>query len=246
MQDVGARADSLPSDPLTTTEGPAVPFGIPKEVQQEILLFFRALQRCREPEDWDDVVQVFQEKVTEECDENDLSERKAGTIVKYFDRNWFGPNWRGEFLLGSEFICKPLIIRILDYFTDIGLPENATRDDIFNVNNWTESSFQVFDDVMLESKKTKRCEYLSFHSSYSWLTLSDKASIRPGQSSLMSGSHTTNTTHLMSLDIVKTLSRSRMQGTIFGSTTVSVFSGQVTTLLMHCKLSYLYAFLQLD
>ena len=41
-------------------------------------------------------------------------------------------------------------------FTDIGLPENATRDGTLNTNNWIERCFRTFDQVFLDCRANKR------------------------------------------------------------------------------------------
>lgn len=154
LQDVGSKSDPNPSDPHSTTEGPAIPFAIPKDLRRDMLVPFRVLQRCRRLEDWDDAVDTFKTEIRDQCDEYSLSDEKVESIIGYFDRNWFVPAWRGM-CISTPYLCL-LSPAESDYFTDIGLPEGASRDDVWNTNNWIESSFRVFDDNMLASKKTKR------------------------------------------------------------------------------------------
>lgn len=42
-------------------------------------------------------------------------------------------------------------------FTDIGMPAGQTRDGTWNVNNWTERAFLVFDTIFLDNRRNKRC-----------------------------------------------------------------------------------------
>ena len=41
-------------------------------------------------------------------------------------------------------------------FTDIGLPAGQTRDGTWNVNNWTERAFLVFDTIFLDNRRNKQ------------------------------------------------------------------------------------------
>jgi len=41
-------------------------------------------------------------------------------------------------------------------WTDLGLPEGATRDGFWNTNNWAEALFKVFQKVFLNFRKNKR------------------------------------------------------------------------------------------
>ena len=43
-----------------------------------------------------------------------------------------------------------------EHFTDIGLPSGQTHDGTWNVNNWVEWGFRVFDSVFLDTRKNKR------------------------------------------------------------------------------------------
>lgn len=49
-----------------------------------------------------------------------------------------------------------LLIIMTAVFTDIGLPAGQTRDGTWNVNNWTERAFLVFDTIFLDNRQNKR------------------------------------------------------------------------------------------
>ncbi|KAJ6518451.1 hypothetical protein DFH09DRAFT_1373453 [Mycena vulgaris] len=63
-------------------------------------------------------------------------------VCKYFTKNWFVPSWQ-------------------EYYTDIGMPPNQSRDGTWNTNNWTESAFKTFDSVFLQNRQNKRIDRLA-------------------------------------------------------------------------------------
>ncbi|KAG8955776.1 hypothetical protein FRC03_011062 [Tulasnella sp. 419] len=155
-----------------------------------LLEIFRELQRCRSMEEWPAFrLRFFKEleKIIMETDEEDDTKsdeeinREGGDedtedniddddndneeeeefdddgedlstdakkkeqlerLKKYFDENWFNETW-------------------LQYFTDINLPKDQTRDGTWNTNNWVESAFRVFDAVFLGHRKNKRIDRLA-------------------------------------------------------------------------------------
>lgn len=110
MQDVGSKSDPNPSDPLSTIEGPAVPFAIPKDLRQDILVHFRVLQRCQNAEDWDDTVETFKAELQDQCDQYQLQDHKVESLIAFFDRNWFVPEWRGVWIFAE--IMLSLLLRV--------------------------------------------------------------------------------------------------------------------------------------
>lgn len=86
---------------------------------------------------------------------DDLRLRQYNTILQYFNKNWFTERWicKLDFLYYS---VQPDIYRGLAHFTDIGMPPAQTREGTWNVNNWIESAFRVFDTVFLDNRRNKR------------------------------------------------------------------------------------------
>jgi hypothetical protein len=74
-------------------------------------------------------------------------------VEEYFERNWFIEPWIGMCL---SLCLLPAADRIADTFSDIGMPENQTRDGSWNTNNWAETAFKTFDTVFLDNRMNKR------------------------------------------------------------------------------------------
>ena len=79
-------------------------------------------------------------------------------VQHYFSSNWFTRQWIRMWLL---FLHEWLMYFITALFTDIGLPPGQTRDGTWNVNNWTERAFLVFDTIFLDNRHNKR--YVACH-----------------------------------------------------------------------------------
>lgn len=54
-----------------------------------------------------------------------------------------------------------IVLTLLAYISDIGLPPGQTRDDVWNANNYAEAGFKVFDAFFLECRRCKRY-YIQF------------------------------------------------------------------------------------
>ncbi|KAF8584271.1 hypothetical protein K439DRAFT_1616877 [Ramaria rubella] len=71
----------------------------------------------------------------------ELLARECQQVYDYFCTNWFTDTW-------------------ISTYTDIGLPRGQTRDGTWNVNNWEERSFLIFDTVFLDNRRNKRIDHL--------------------------------------------------------------------------------------
>ncbi|KZT29402.1 hypothetical protein NEOLEDRAFT_1215062 [Neolentinus lepideus HHB14362 ss-1] len=122
------------------------------ELKYQILILFRALQRCRLKEDWPRASSAFLEGIKElimnqpdrlrtSMKSGNLRTAQWQFVRLYFERNWFIDDW-------------------IPLFTDIGLSPDQTRDGTLNTNNWIESQFRTFDLVFLDSHQNKRIDRL--------------------------------------------------------------------------------------
>ncbi|KAJ7884058.1 hypothetical protein B0H13DRAFT_1890127 [Mycena leptocephala] len=101
-----------------------------RDSKDRLLHAVRELQRCHSDAEWDAEVGKFKTRIASFTDAS-----TTGTIMQYFERNWFIPLWR-------------------DSWTDIGLPHGRNRDTI-STNNWTERAFKTFDQIFLENRANK-------------------------------------------------------------------------------------------
>ncbi|KAJ6565760.1 hypothetical protein DFH09DRAFT_919333, partial [Mycena vulgaris] len=124
---------------------------IGNELKSQIIWHFRFVQRARSLKELDTAKTVFFADIRDLL----LGERRAkqGTydaVCKYFTKNWFVPSWQ-------------------EYYTDIGMPPNQSRNGTWNTNNWTESAFKTFDSVFLQNKRIDRlaltvlCDFLPYY-----------------------------------------------------------------------------------
>lgn len=67
-----------------------------------LLRAVRHLQRCRFDERWDQAVEEFKESVQRLCVGSTAS---PDTIIRYFEANWFIPEWRGIITIIFLFPC---------------------------------------------------------------------------------------------------------------------------------------------
>ncbi|KAJ6488269.1 hypothetical protein C8R47DRAFT_1216070 [Mycena vitilis] len=101
--------------------------------KHQLLWAVRAVQRCRDPAQWQAHINQFRQRldyITEG------SRTSSATLWNYFEANWFCDEWR-------------------DLWTDIGLPAGATRDSMLSTNNWTERAFKTFNQVFLGNRNNK-------------------------------------------------------------------------------------------
>ncbi|RDX52563.1 hypothetical protein OH76DRAFT_1480666 [Lentinus brumalis] len=158
------------------------PMRITMELKVQIVYHFRRLQRCRKHDDWPRYVDEFfcnveraimaQVAPSDSVTAQSAPKKAAATssarapaqsstptpadaekqsydraraqwvfIRAYFENNWFTEPW-------------------IETFTDIGLPDDGTRDGTWNTNNPMERSFRTFDTVFLENRKNKRADRL--------------------------------------------------------------------------------------
>lgn len=82
---------------IDTTDGNPIRFRLVKEAREKVLVYFRALQRCRDPEEWDDAVEEFQSNVREACQDLNVTDARIVILLAYFDLNWLCDEWRGAF-----------------------------------------------------------------------------------------------------------------------------------------------------
>ncbi|KAK7015046.1 hypothetical protein R3P38DRAFT_2544135 [Favolaschia claudopus] len=125
-------------------------FTIPVTMKAQILILFRALQRCRSMEQWEDAKRTFHAGLARSKrvpQPNTKKAKNAGkpvlqVVQEYFDQNWFVEPW-------------------IKLFTDIGMPPGQSRDDTWNTNNWAETAFKQFNAVFLDNKHNKRIDQLA-------------------------------------------------------------------------------------
>ncbi|KAF9472489.1 hypothetical protein BDN70DRAFT_770254, partial [Pholiota conissans] len=98
-----------------------------------LLRAVRHLQRCRFEDKWDKAAEEFVESVRRICIGSATS---AETIIRYFEANWFIPEWKA-------------------LWTDIGLPAGILWEKMLSTNNWTERAFKTFDQIFLASRANK-------------------------------------------------------------------------------------------
>jgi hypothetical protein len=76
-------------------------------------------------------------------------------IKTYFCEHWFTDEWIRKYMI-SYLRINGCHVWQLACFTDIGMPVGQTRDGTWNVNNWTERSFLLFDTIFLDNWRNKR------------------------------------------------------------------------------------------
>lgn len=133
--------------PTETTKAPRAPPGAPPGQDTDNA----GEEDCRD----DDYPEY--ENVQEEANmtkEEKLALRKYKSLKEYFDKYWLVPFWLREFSFVPE--VSTGLTSFLAFWTDLGLPEDQTRDGTNNVNNFAEVAWKVFDAVILEHRKNKR------------------------------------------------------------------------------------------
>jgi len=136
------------------------PKGKPKPAHHELteeslpklLDLFRRAQRARSKESWKQTLsKTFIMGVKELQKEFGCN---ASVILEYFQKNWWS-SWLGE--CAFDLAAGLCVIDVsLEECTDIGLPDDQSRDGPWNTNNYIESAFRVFDVVFLGLLQNKR------------------------------------------------------------------------------------------
>ncbi|KAJ7624860.1 hypothetical protein FB45DRAFT_1030980 [Roridomyces roridus] len=152
---------------------------IPQRLKIQIIFLFRFVQRARTRDEFDTLSGDFLEAVrgiimsavgSEDDEDEDegsdgdgdqspppttaqgnkpriqltraTAQAMCDAVEDYFTQNWFVDDW-------------------IECYTDIGLPPNQGRDRGWNTNNWTESAYKTFDNVILQARQNKRIDRLA-------------------------------------------------------------------------------------
>ncbi|KAJ7020797.1 hypothetical protein C8F04DRAFT_1316589 [Mycena alexandri] len=101
--------------------------------KHQLLWAVREIQRCRQPEQWQQYLDQFRQRLDWIAEGSRTS---AQTLWDYFEANWFCDEWR-------------------ELWTDMGLPGDQNRDGMLSTNNWTERAFKTFNQVFLGNRNNK-------------------------------------------------------------------------------------------
>ena len=123
--------------------------GLTDESVPKLLDLFRKAQRAQSKESWkQNYSKSFNKGVHELQREFGCN---ASVILEYFQENWWS-SWLGECVYYSITSANGCLVEC----TDIGLPDDQSRDGPWNTNNYVESAFRVFDVVFLGLLQNKR------------------------------------------------------------------------------------------
>lgn len=85
-----------------------------------------------------------------------------------------------QYKVWVEVCYRLLIVSLLEYWTDEGLPTGASRDGPLNTNNYAESGFRTIKTLFLGGMKNKRSVYVVIFDMLWTSLLKDKLKLQSG------------------------------------------------------------------